>query len=279
MSILDSEKSQNMLSEMRGHRSIAVAFSGGVDSAVVAAMAKRALGDKAWAITANSETLGATELEYAIKLAEEIGIRHEIMAFSELEDDNFVANTSARCFFCQSMRFDKLKEMAAKVSVDIVASGTNIDDLSDHRPGLKAMSDRKIYQPLLVHQFTKSEVRELAKNLGLSCWNRPAKACLSSRIPHGLSVTFQRLQMIEIAEDALMENKFLQFRIRHHDGLARIETSPEEQLRFLNHPNRAFMIERILGAGFDRVCFDLRGYRQGSLNPTQGVLSPPLGEG
>jgi uncharacterized protein len=165
------------------------------------------------------------------------------------------------------MRFDKLKQLASKVSVEIVASGTNIDDLSDHRPGLKAMENHDIYQPLLVHQFNKSEVRQLAKELGLSCWNRPAKACLSSRIPHGLSVTLERLQMIEVAEDALQENGFLHFRVRHHDGLARIEIAPMEHEKFLTHAQRTFMIERILGAGFDRVSFDVRGYRQGSLNP------------
>ena len=267
MSILAQPKSQKMLQEMRDHQSIAIAFSGGVDSAVVAAMAKRAIGNNAWAITANSETLGASELDYAILLAKEIGLRHEIMEFSELDDANFVKNTPSRCFFCQSMRFDKLKQLASKVSVKVVASGTNIDDLSDHRPGLKAMENHDIYQPLLVHEFTKSEVRQLAKELGLSCWNRPAKACLSSRIPHGLSVTLERLQMIEVAEDALQENGFLHFRVRHHDGLARIEIGPSEQKNFLTHPQRGFMIERILGAGFDRVSFDVKGYRQGSMNP------------
>ncbi len=267
MSILNQPKSQKMLAEMKQLGSIAIAFSGGVDSAVVAAMSKRALGDDAFAITANSETLGASELDYAILLAKEIKIRHEIMEFSELDDANFVENTPSRCFFCQSMRFDKLKQLASKVDVDVVASGTNIDDLSDHRPGLKAMSNHEIYQPLLVHEFTKSEVRQLAKELGLSCWNRPAKACLSSRIPHGLTVTLKRLQMIEVAEDAMLENGFLHFRVRHHDGLARIEIAPAEHQKFLTHPQRAFMIERILGAGFDRVCFDVRGYRQGSLNP------------
>ena len=267
MSILDQPKSQNMLAEMKGFGSIAIAFSGGVDSAVVAAMAKRAIGDNAFAITANSETLGASELDYAILLAKELEIRHEIMQFSELDDENFVANTPSRCFFCQSMRFDKLKQLASKVDIKTVASGTNIDDLSDHRPGLKAMSDQEIYQPLLVHEFTKTEVRQLAKELGLSCWNRPAKACLSSRIPHGLSVTMERLQMIEVAEDALQENGFRHFRVRHHDGLARIEIAPTEHEKFLGHTQRSFMIERIHGAGFDRVSFDVKGYRQGSMNP------------
>lgn len=269
MKLIDAPKTREIIRKMKSFGSLAVAFSGGVDSAVVAALAKIALGSKVWAITANSETLGSAELIYAKELGKEIGIRHEIMEFSELEDQNFVENTSSRCFFCQSMRFDKLKELAENISVDVVASGTNVDDLGDHRPGLKAMEERNIYQPLLVHKFTKSEVRQLAKELGLSCWNRPAKACLSSRIPHGLSVTMERLRMIEIAEDALLENNFSHFRIRHHNGLARIELAPKERKVFLEHPRRDFMIERIKDAGFDRVTLDVRGYRQGSLNPSK----------
>lgn len=266
MSLL--ERADAIVEEMKTFGSMAVAFSGGVDSAVVAALAKKALGENAYAVTAASETLATRELEDAKRIAIEIGMRHELMSFRELDDPDFVKNEASRCYFCQSMRFEQLQALAKELSCAVVAAGTNADDVSDHRPGLKAMTQRGVYQPLLLHGFSKADVRALAKEFGLSVWDKPALACLSSRIPHGLEVTEKRLRMIERAEDVLAEYDFSSYRVRHHDGLARIEIGVQERERFLTHPERDEILNAIRFVGFDRVTLDIRGYRSGSLNPS-----------
>lgn len=266
-----TQKIEAILAEMGGMEKIVVAFSGGVDSALVAALARKALGENTWAVTAVSETLAGRELEEARQLAREIGIRHELIEFSELDDERFRANTPSRCFFCQSMRFDEIRKIAERVECEVLASGTNASDAGDHRPGLAAMKERRIYQPLLEHGVTKDEVREMARELGLTVWDKPAMACLSSRIPHGIEVTTERLRRIESAEEILHEAGFKQFRVRDHDGLARLEISPDEIGRLwqdgLHNRGLPAMAEQIVAAGFRKVCLDLLGYRSGSLNP------------
>ena len=266
---LDDETRQKMeaiVAEMGELDSIVVAFSGGVDSSLVAALAVRAL-DDVRAVTAVSETLAGRELEEAKEVAAEIGVPHELIAFSELDDERFRENTSSRCFFCQSMRFEEIRRIADKVDAAIVASGTNASDEGDHRPGLEAMRRQGIYQPLLEHGVTKQQVRQMARELRLSVWDKPAMACLSSRIPHGLEVTEQRLRRIERAEDGLHELDFQQFRVRAHGELARIEISPQEMPRALREEMLAQLYQCVTEAGFEQVVLDLNGYRSGSLNP------------
>jgi uncharacterized protein len=258
-----------ILDELASLPSIVVAFSGGVDSSVVAALAYRALGDAALAATAVSETLATHELDEARAIASEIGIPHELVAFSELDSADFRANTSARCFFCQSMRFDQMRALADKLGFDAVASGSNASDVGDHRPGLEAMAQRRVLQPLLTHGVSKAEVREIARWLGLSVWDKPAKACLSSRIPHGLEVTEARLRRVEAAENVLLALGFRQFRVRDHGGHARVEIATDELPGALSPDTLSTIADGTLDAGFSTVSLDLVGYRSGSLNPVR----------
>ena len=261
------DKVDAILDELAALPSIVVAFSGGVDSSVVAALAQRALGDAAVAATAVSETLAGHELEEARAIASEIGITHSLVSFSELDDPNFRANTSARCFFCQSMRFDQMRALADTLGFDAVASGSNASDVGDHRPGLEAMAQRRVLQPLLTYDVSKEEVRHIAKWLGLTVWDKPAKACLSSRIPHGLEVTEARLRRVEAAENVLLGLGFQQFRVRDHGGHARVEIAPDEIAGALTPQILSTIADGVLEAGFSTVSLDLVGYRSGSLNP------------
>lgn len=263
----EAERIEAIVEEMRGLDSLVVAFSGGVDSSVVAALAVRALGDRARAVTAVSETLGGRELEEACEVAKEIGIAHELIEFSELDDERFRANTPSRCFFCQSMRFEEIQKIAGKMEAKVVASGTNASDEGDHRPGLEAMRQKGIYQPLLAHGVRKEEVRAMAKALGLSVWDKPSMACLSSRIPHGLEVTEERLRRIEAAEEGIFGLGFREYRVRAHGEIARVEIGVEDLGRALEKEVSEEIHRAVKDAGFEVVTLDLAGFRSGSLNP------------
>ncbi|MDZ7700994.1 MAG: ATP-dependent sacrificial sulfur transferase LarE [Halobacteriales archaeon] len=247
---------------------VVVAFSGGVDSSVVAALAHEALGDDAVACTAKSETLPAAELEDARRVAEEIGVRHDVVEFSELEDPDFVANDGDRCYHCRTMRLGEMYERARELGYDTVCDGTNASDPGEgHRPGLRAVEELEVFSPLLAHGVTKAEVRELAREMGLSVADKPSMACLSSRIPTGLAVTESRLSRVERAEALLREWGFSQFRVRDHDGLARIEVGTDELEAALDPTFADAVREGFAGLGFDHVTLDLEGYRTGSVSP------------
>jgi len=247
---------------------VLVAFSGGVDSAVVAALAHDALGDDAVACTARSETLPAAELDDARRVADEIGIRHETVAFSELDDPAFVANDDDRCYHCRSMRLSKMYETAQELGIGTVCDGTNAGDPGEgHRPGLRAVEELDVYSPLLDHGLDKADVRAVADARGLSVADKPSMACLSSRIPTGIDVTEERLSRIERAERLLRTWGFEQFRVRDHDGLARIEVGADELDRALDPEFAAAAREHLADLGFDHVTLDLAGYRTGSVSP------------
>ncbi|MDQ2050813.1 ATP-dependent sacrificial sulfur transferase LarE [Natronolimnohabitans sp. A-GB9] len=247
---------------------VLVAFSGGVDSSVVAALASDAVGEDAVACTAKSETLPAAELEDARRVADEIGIRHEIVSFSELESDDFVENDDDRCYHCRTMRLGEMLETAREFGIETVCDGTNADDPgAGHRPGLQAVEELEIHSPLLAHDITKAEVREIADRYDLSVADKPSMACLSSRIPTGLEVTDERLTRIERAEALLRQWGFDQFRVRDHDGLARIEVASHELERALELEFAETVREAFSQLGFDHVTLDLHGYRTGSVSP------------
>ena len=263
-----AEQAATIREDLADRDGVVIAFSGGVDSSVVAALAHDALGEDAVACTAKSETLPAAELDDAVRVAEEIGIRHELVEFSELDSEQFVENDDERCYHCRSMRLGAMFDRARELGIDVVCDGTNASDTGEgHRPGLRAVEELDAYSPLLEHGVEKEGVREIAREYDLSVADKPSMACLSSRIPTGLEVTEERLSRVEKAERLLRTWGFEQFRVRDHDGLARIEVGEAELGAALDPDFVRAAREHVADCGFDHVTLDLHGYRTGSVSP------------
>lgn len=248
--------------------SAVVAYSGGTDSAFVLRVAHDVLGDRVAGVTAASASLARTELEDAIRLAALIGVRHEIVESRELEDPRYRENAPTRCYFCKSECYDLLTAYARDHGYAVVADGTNADDLADFRPGRDAARERGVRSPLVEAGMTKREIRDLSRELGLPTWDKPAAACLSSRIPHGTPVTPEVLSMIERAEVAVRRHGIRQIRVRHHDAIARIEVDPSDFERLI--ACRDEIAEDLKRIGYTFVTFDLEGFRSGSLSRGRG---------
>ena len=256
-----------LLELLRTYGSCAVAFSGGLDSAVLAKAAQLALGDNAVAVTGRSASLATGDLNQAEQLARQIGIRHEIIETGELSIAAYQENKADRCYHCKTELFIQVEKIAEQTHMAVVVDGSNHDDLSDYRPGTKAARERKIRSPLAECGFTKPEIRLLAQFWGLPTWDKPASPCLSSRIAYGERVTPERLTMIEQAERFLRERGFQPLRVRYHKGdVARIEVAVDQLAKFTEPEFRRELVDFLKSAGFKYVSLDLEGFRSGSLN-------------
>ncbi len=267
-------KRDRLFQLLEGFGSCAVAYSGGLDSAVLAYAAHRVLKDRAVAVLGRSASLASVEDDEARQLAEQIGIRLETIETQELERPEYRANLADRCYHCKTELFVKVEQLAARASAAVVCDGNNADDLGDHRPGLQAARQRKVRSPLAECGLTKADIRALARAWGLPIWDKPASPCLSSRIAYGEEVTPQRLAMVERAERFLRERGFQPLRVRYHRGdLARIEVDAAAVARFADEQLRRETVELLKSIGFKYVSIDLEGFRSGSLNAVLPVES------
>jgi len=264
---MKTEHITKLLNWFEGKNSVLVALSGGVDSALVAYSAYAKLGKSAIAVTADYKTLAQKELEYAKKISSEIGIKHIVIEYNELDNESFVKNDNKRCFYCRSELSQHLLQMAKEFETDMIVDGTNIDDLDDYRPGVLALHENGIRSPLAETGFSKKMVRETAKSVGLSVYDKPSNACLASRIPWGQSVTAERLARIEIGEKIVKQlTGAKQVRVRDMGGIARIEVNVDELPLLENSVVLQKIKDQLKLISFEDVSIDPEGYRPGKIN-------------
>jgi uncharacterized protein len=267
LAALPSTKLERLRSILGAMESIAIGYSGGVDSTLLLRVAVDVLGPRAVAMIGRSETYPTREFEEAVTLARGMGARFIVVRTEETDDLKFSENPPDRCYYCKTELFGKLELLARQEGLRWIADGTITDDLGDFRPGLKAKSQRNVRSPLLEAQLSKAEVREISKFLGLSTWDKPAFACLSSRFPYGTGISRENLTRVDQAESFLRDLGFRFFRVRFHDAsTARIEVGAEEIHRFVDGDLRTMVVTQLKGLGFIYVTLDLQGYRTGSMN-------------
>jgi uncharacterized protein len=249
------------------YQRVLTAYSGGIDSTLVAAVARRVLGkDRALAVIGDSPSLPRSELRQARQIASDLDLEVVIITPSEQNDPGYQANAGDRCYYCKSHLYDRLQRYAIEHAYHTIFNGTNVDDFGDHRPGLIAADEARVVSPLVEAGFNKDRVRDLAKHLALPNWDKPAAACLASRIPYGTPVTLERLSQVEQAEEALRALGFVGLRVRHHEQVARIELPIDQMQQIIEPSVRQKVAQAIRAAGFHYVALDLEGFRSGSGN-------------
>ncbi|NQW18210.1 MAG: ATP-dependent sacrificial sulfur transferase LarE [Chloroflexi bacterium] len=261
-----AEKVHHLRSMIQDYESLVVAYSGGVDSAYLMSVAHDVLGGRAIAVTAKSPSLPASELTDATALANRLEWQHRVIETQEVLDPRYAANDVRRCYFCKTSLYSRLEELFPSSEWAAIANGTNVDDLGDYRPGLEAASERRVRSPMVHAGLTKTDIRTLSRADGLPIWDKPAQACLSSRIPYGTPVTIETLSQIEAAEAALRDLGLRQLRVRHNGRTARIEVPEEDIVAIVVPEMREAIVSRLREVGYTYVTLDLAGYRSGSLN-------------
>jgi len=267
---LIAAKKRRLIEILKRYSTLAVAFSGGVDSTLLLAATQVALGEGVTAITVDSPIHSRREIREACAIAKDLGVKHILVPFGEITAPGFVTNPPGRCYTCKQLIFAEIMRVAASLGIRRVAHGVNMDDWEDYRPGLRAAEEMGIASPLQDAGLTKSDIRALSRGMRLPTWNKPSMACLASRIPYGRPITREALKMVEAAEETLLQLGFDGCRVRHHGAVGRVEVAPRDLKRALQPAVRREILQRLKAIGFPHVAVDLEGYVQGSLNRAIG---------
>lgn len=259
-------KWDSLIKELKSYKSVAVAFSAGVDSTFLLAAARKALGENVIAITGRFDTSPTREKDESSAYCESIGIKHVILDLDQMSIPGFKENTPDRCYICKKALFSEFRNTALKMGIDTLAEGTNADDDNDYRPGMRAIVELGVKSPLKKCGFTKQEIRQLSKELGLPTWNKPSLACLATRFPYGQEITPEKLRTIDTAEQMLIDSGFFNVRVRAHRELARIEVDPSEFDKVINKKITDNIVRYLKENGFKYITLDLEGYSTGSMN-------------
>jgi len=260
------DKYENLKRILERMENVLVAFSGGVDSTFLLKVARDSLGDDVLAVIASSEIFKEEEKQEALKLAQELNVRHRIIRTRELENPNFVKNSPQRCYYCKKGLFSRLKEIATAEGISNILDGANFEDTADFRPGARAARELGVYSPLRDVKLSKKEIRTLSKDLNLPTWDKPSSTCLSTRFPYNMEINEKRLKQVTRAEEYLKTLGFSQIRVRHHGKIARIEFSTEEISTAVNPSVREEIASNLKKIGYTYITLDLSGYRSGSMN-------------